>query len=629
MKRAILAALIALLIAAPAVADVAVIVYGTPTAATHANDVYWASLVKRHFYKYGVRCDVFNDMAVKGQSSLVRSGLVCGKTYDLVVICGFAAGASTNIGFFADSLTQLKYFNTVPIIFLGRVATGNQFTQGGAAACSTGLSANWLATVDMDSTHSAWLVSGPEVWKERTQRPFIENANKPPGLYRAIVAYGLGASLLSNNEAFGGLNPDAAITRELYPDTLLVAMRDMSSLGDLTAQGGTWGLNYTTAKPQWYVSCGNNNYNNGIENFVIAAAHADSFTNGAIYSNKSRIPQRMVFLIRSAFRHGYTFNSNEGIHAVRLAQGDTVSLKRGLDTLATTKAKFTVTYEPDSLADLFYQRAWFDRLGAVRYMPYVTMGCATGYPSLAGLASVTTPRDPFGKQRTRIAWGGGDATGADTGSVWFNVMSAIQMGKNFFGASNVEPSIMACADDISPSNFSTIRDTMYAALADAGVSSIFTNTDNIALNGSQFPYWTPRTVKLELARSDTASKPMRTRVNGRTLTFIPGNAFSTIGPNYSIAVALEYSNNCLHSALMGIKDPGYPASPSSASNLTYDTECLACTNQAAQFGFSDEFGVGGRNGVWSFKWVLNQFNAINRMAGRTIVTSAWPSEIAP
>lgn len=624
--RKTLALLALLLVAAPVAADVVVIPYAASSAANLALANYQATLVKKHFGQFGVNCDVVQHENVR--TSLLRTGSVMGKTYDLAVIVGFVAGsapAASAAIFSPESLTRIINYATIPIVFVGRYNSGNMFTQ--SASCSTGLGANWLATAEQDSTHSAFNVTGPEVWKIRTARPMTVAATKPAGTWRAVIGYSFGATGIANVAEYQSFNPDGSVTRATFPDTVICAMRDMSSLSG-----------YSAAKPLWFVSVGSGTA--GTHSAMCQAfAHADSFSGRAIYTNKRYIPNRMAFLIRSGFKSGPGdfAEAAGGNYAMRVA--DSTNFKKSLDSLAVMGSnypkRFTVTYEPESLSSFPYMRSWYDRLRMVKYAPLVAMGTTAGSGvSLAGNASATSPRDVFGISRSRIGWGGGTGTGADTGSVWFNARAAKQIGTDFFGKGNVEAALYPGNDDMVGASWKTFRDTAEAAIADAGYRAVFTNTDAIndgatIASRTNSPFYTPRAVSLRLARSDTSANSFRTRANGRTLNYLPIIAFSTIGPAPSIGVALDYADRCTDSAMFGTTRLDTYLPGAAYTNGVYDSKCYVCAIHASTLSYGETVGLRATHGYWHFKWAMNSMSTANQLAGRSLYAGSWPSDIDP
>ena len=609
-----------------------VIPYGPSTASNDLLTQIQVVLVKRHFDKFGVTCDVVSHQSVR--TSLVAQGIgPNGKVYDLVVVAGFVANRyfiSGNDFFHPESLTLMAYPSRKPIIFLGATNSGAAFTQtaggGGASPCSTGVGGMWLATQAQDSTHAAWRINGPESWRSHLPRPMVGlGVSKPAGIWRPLIAYGVGSQIANLDQTFC-FNCDDFIDRSTaYPDTMLVLMRNLSSLG------GT----YATCMPMYFVAQGSSSGTSSLEQFVMAAASADSFSSGAIYSNRAKIPQMTALLIKGAFRSadGETQFNTEGLEPASV--GDSATSKVELDSLATWsalhRARFTITYEPnvDSLQFYAFHKAWFARLRNIKYVPLVTAGVTTRtFASGNGAASVNQPVDPFGSSRTRVAWGGGLATGADTSS-YANALWAIQMGIREFGADLVDRTIVPAGDDMEPSNANTVRDTLYAALALAGVKAILVNAKNTgrALTPT---YSTPVVLRSGFTdpTSTTTSPPLVRGTSGRELYVNPTTGLSTIGRYISLDVAQNYNRWCISSLLFGNKELlAYPQ-VAVGSNSDDDEWCYSCGSHTAGLGYNSAIAAPSHHAFWLFKMTLNTMGAINGLAGRTLVRSAWPSEIA-
>jgi len=579
-------------------------------------------------------------------TSTLRTGSWGGVQYDCIVFTNWTRSGvyyTPTAGYSPDSLTLTAYWPSVPVVYVVQPAFNSGFA-GNATACSTGANAaigggGALNSYDVDyfspRDGRVW-----KSWTNRTGRVRTQSTdNAAAGTSRRVL---VGLATGCTGASLGSLRrferPDSVVgALTATPDTAVVWAR------------------YSTSKPAapliWTIPAAE------VLPIAVALAHADSFSGGKVFDTPKQ--PSIAILITQAFRRGGgeagTTPVNQGGTICNASGGcDTVTVKAVLDSLAGLGVPITVGVDLDSIAAYPYEKAWWARLGGnVRYTPLTYSGTKTGQPGM-GNASPARPLDLWGYTRQRAIFPSGwtaDSVASPTayyGATLRADTSLYVLLRKSYGLveeqfpGRVDHSVLAPYFDWSPGWNRTrhARDSLLTAIWYAGGRVIVTNVDDplcevnkrlapgtaaqifgtwltsggyagasglSVQSGQSFPVWTDpaarATVAGELAMISVRSAPTD---SAASTTFYPSNLHSLtdeflmgrLGTNRWYANAYPYYYHDF-------------AQPLQVMSFT-----------AAQLGagtLPNNLGIPQRHAWWNIKWLVNQVQTINLMAGRTLV----------
>jgi hypothetical protein len=393
--------------------------------------------------------------------------------------------------------------------------------------------------------------------------------------------------------------------------------------------------------------------------YLAALARLDSLTGGDVFSNKSKLPLKAGFTADGAFAH------NTRMHPRGSAVDDSAIVIATLDSIAAyntlsnrPKIKLTVGVNIDSVDSYPNEKAWWSRLGGhVRYSPQSWVAIADSTKG-GGNASFSNPRDPLGRFRPRAAFGDTSTwEGADSSTYKLLRGSRFKLGQ-LLGVEQLSGLLMPADDDWSPRNATSdgtrLADSTVFAIARAGFSAIRVNSgdgdcDPNYLRGNHKGFFnrqmrytatsvrgTPINVlayhgyplggasRLALALIDTASTPfwwvkphkeIARSINH--LVYDGAMDYEMFPYDDHYAQYAGIGLNFYQGVELNVKDRLNPIHPrGSLTRMSVNDFSGAATRPA-------------RLGWWVLKSVANSMAMVNRLAGRTIMTIAWPEDITP
>lgn len=385
--------------------------------------------------------------------------------------------------------------------------------------------------------------------------------------------------------------------------------------------------------------------------FLFVLARLDSLTNGGVWCGaKSKLPLKAALTIDGAFSRG----------SRRVAGGtppsDTATAKESLDSLALLNIPVTVGVNVDSIASYPSEIAWWrDRLPTARFAPQVWDGVNDTTVAGLGKWSVARPIDVFGRYRVRTYYGPYNTTAADS-SLYAGLLAQRAIAEAALGSGRMSGFLMAPLDDYSPKNLrwaTTGWDSLNFAISRAGYSKVRTDVHTRAANPStmgnvnrdlmiggvynQSRVWSPFNSTTVDYLGQTGHNVSGGQYSADTSNAAAGGFGTyTTSPNMVGTSVARFWHGFVHSAFTDYDWFPYDgASTLRAGKVrTYEDMFVPFRHGSIIKMHVSDFsglvnGPPARPGWWGIKSVYNQFAAINRAAGRTVVRFAYPEEISP
>lgn len=527
-----------------------------------------------------------------------------------------------------------------------------------AAQCTTGS----VGVGSVFESDAGYLASDPTVrWMVPAYAPyFVMNPSRPAGGLRVHIG-----SAVPNMWARNPANPGARIAEDrtcqwcdsmatsTFPDSTILWERMMTHI--------------TGAKPVVFASMGGGGLSSdSVSNvigpprpnaegdyFVIMAglARIDSLTNGGVWPAANGVPYKVALTIDGA----YSYNARRATPGILKA--DSATFSASMDSLATLGIPVTFGVNLDSVAANAEWKRWLAKVPKARFSPQNWTGVRDS-AGISGAASFTHPVDIMGRNRKRIAFGDSSAAGKDT-SLW----ALLRGGR--FKCDSIWPGkasrfLMAPLDDWSPrgmnsSNVGPGIDSLVFAIARAGFDGVRANSGDPD-HDANYLFANPRGW-VNQQRWLTGTRNAKLKL----LTY-PGHGISggewQLSRSDSVA-PFDSSTTTSHSmiiqeicrAWLGATQyadrnhdqfPHDPVGPYSfetsrvyngvyynEKDMVWPTHYKGNIIRMGCDDFSGRPDLPARRGWWVIKSLANQFKAINRIAGRTIIEFAYPEEVEP
>lgn len=526
----------------------------------------------------------------------------------------------------ADSLGLANLaggYPAVPQIFLGDESN----FQVSAGRCSTGASAGAVNTNTYYNGIVKYLATDPSL---RWRSGFLDGVKltyTPAGGARVLIAQNVGAALFEDGaNAAGAGNPgipcgdcDSVVATS---DSVLMWSRLFNNVTPPAAQiiycvwNHTPALQMDPAMP------------------LMALAYADSLTGGKVFENKTKLPATVGFHVRGGWRRSQR-------HVMGgISPNDSTTLKASIDSIAALRVPFVVGVNVDSLAIKTDDRNWWLRAAPyVHFTPEMRGGLDS---AVAGndAASWQQPRDVFGRYRNRFIRQAGNDT-----SVSRLARAAFWKCDSAFGRNSVDRLIIPPDDDWWPYNWRRANsngasiDSIFAALSDSvGATGIvispWADGDHQAATNRKSPIRSQRAWDLVTSGRSTGT---RFNVLATTPPQDSGSARWNRGYRADSYDPGSFIADC-QSFLMGAFGFGHRVEINGlAGGLTAITPRDSVVTQTSIFTIhAGDLGTGvhasgraTRSGYWAMKYIVNSIKAINRFAGRTIVSIEYPENVKP
>ena len=677
--RWLVAALAALLIAAPAqAAKVLLVEPKHPTDIDGAPSIMRLNrMVKDIFETYGVeyksvRWDVLKtEDARTGVMVWSRgTGAAYAETFDAVVHL-WRANTNVVVGALrADSMLTVARPPLVPQLFVLNDITrvgGAGYSYANTACCTTGVweggggvsgpgqvaNANAMLYVSEHDQRRRWFTDGSFTVGFRADDTF----NSTAGGVRKHISMASGATPFVVEQTFHNC---------LHCDSLRFAVTDSMAMWErmFNVGGG--------AQPAIFVSVdGNGGFSDSAKDADGSGQPPAEVSKIMILAGLARLDSLVYAntgerLITKPRTYAVTFDGAFTHHVNRrygMPPADSSVFKASLDSLATLGIPVTFGVNIDSVAAYPNEKAWYERVPLARYTPQSWMGVSD--TSAAATGPYTSPRislDVLGRYRARAAYGDGSAVGADT-SLWARLKWALFKADSIFGRGRVERFLLAPDDDWSPKNIRPIGggpdvDSVLWAIHRAGFKGIRVWGWDNAGSGT--------------ARTTFSANPLgwinnqevvREGVGGNQLTLIRHNGFPIVGgtkayhtgndtasaPADSGSYLVQYAeHNRMWTGFTQDEDwVDYDTWP---RDFTYffatkftaglwldvdiprrDIASLPRRAYIRTFHIRDLGGVPNgppaRNAYWVLKSAVNAAETINKLAGRTVVRFGYPTEV--
>lgn len=579
--------------------------------------------------------------------------------FDWVVHVNAALGAGGYASTFASYRPDSTLKNgstkapTVPQLFLATNAhalingdnTALLADAASAGACTTGVSGGTVT----GAGRGGYLATDPSVrWLNSTySESFVKNGTSPAGGWRALV----GASI-PNLEARSPSNRDDDVCR--WCDSMVV------SASAETVYVFERMMNHITgAKPVVFAMMAGAGLNNdslydagtsttrpvaegevGIA--LMALARLDSLTSGGVFTR----PIKVALTIDGAFSY------NARMHPRGILKADSATFDGSMDSLATLSIPATFGVNIDSVAANAEWKRWLAKVPKARFSPQNWTGISDSTANSDG-ASFLHPVDIMGRYRRRIAFGDSSAAGKDT-SLW----ALLRGGR--FKCDSVWPGrssgfLMAPDDDWSPlgmngSGTAPGVDSVVFAIARAGFSGVRVNSgdpdhDANYLRSNPKGYYNAQ--GWYSGSRGTRLKLLAYPGYGRAGAVHNFAHTDSAAPIDSSRFGMIYQD--LNRAWVGItqrQDTNYDTwpfdnGPGGGVSRTWDGVWLNQKDRVfpqhyrgsivrmSANDFSGDPARPTRRGWWVVKSLANEFKAINRLAGRTIIEWAYPEDCLP
>ena len=392
------------------------------------------------------------------------------------------------------------------------------------------------------------------------------------------------------------------------------------------------------------------------QTILMALAHIDSTTGGRVFDRLK--PLKAALVISGAFRRSGPRNAGG------IAPNDTTSLKAGLDSLATLGLPVTVGVCPDSIESRPSEVGWWKKLGGARFAVEQAAGDSGAVLSGGGNFSLAHPFDPFGKRRVRAAYGDSvrhAVDGSDSSTCAALVASRNQMAPYFSG--RISGAVIPLSFDWSPlqanSSSQWNPDSTLLAVSRAGFSVLVFDgqvpqgrTNPVGVVGlMRQRRWVKYDAGTNAVRSVALLAHSGFSINGsaRQIQVTTDSIGSGLEPCQNVVARpnrIVYEHHRFIHQLLWDQYRDYDFMRYDESNAwigvnTPLNDALYAINRGSilmthvqDFAGGEPLHVSSGDpntfaAFWTVKSLNNAFKTINRLAGRTIATFAYPEDIEP
>lgn len=362
------------------------------------------------------------------------------------------------------------------------------------------------------------------------------------------------------------------------------------------------------------------------EVMLMALAALDSLSGHAVFGENPR-PIQWGFVVRGAFSR-MTHASSGGF-----PPQDTSTVYASIDSLASLRVPFSVAANVCSVATYPRDKQVWARASMAHYTPYITNGAIDSTAQNQG-ASYNVPVDPFGRWRSRAAYGDGSRAGKDTSLTALLVAARFKADSLWPG--RVDHLLIAPWDDWSPVNTPAMTlDSLFGAFRKAGFVGVVSNmrlrNSNPTAVGGANPYgWWPQqrweyTSKISAGRFKILATPGWQDSGSARWDNGSGSAGAYVYPSF------DRMEMFWRGLLMGATMPG-------RSSGQYHTKRPDSTDGATRIYTihvgdlgkgTHASGRATRPGWWQIKYIVNASKAINYLAGRTLIDIRYPEDVEP
>lgn len=668
MMRRLVAVLLTLALAVPAWAGrVAVITpsatYGSSGNATSSSKYQigkWLELLD----VMGVQYDVLPQSACP--TTQISNGTIVfpsgSRSYSAFIHIGWKVGGTNAAGYNPDSLwragdavTTRARWSSVPQIFCGpTTSVGVDFA--GTSACTTGIASLPAAYASVDAgigTHM-FLTNGPEIWHDYS----TNSTTYPPATTGTVYA-----ATPRNNAITTGITRTIVGTKRASFDWTGLSAKIDDITRPTQAQADTFVLmaryrGAGDAAPNIFVwPHASNGPNPVVSLMAMALAVADSASGRQIIGQKPGwAPRKIGVYISRAFTRGSYIelgsnHESRGIFCIA-DSCDSNYFKYGIDSLAALNIPYTIGVNVDSISAYPYEKAWWNRLPNKKFT--VESWNAVSKPAAIDTAGVVWQPDIFGKVRTRSLFPssgrsiGGTCPAGDTSLTCLLTYARNKLAVN--GLTPFSKALLGPESDYLPKNFTATNmpswDSLGVALLAAGYSHIIANADAVAsapvqfsVNGSgttQTAVTDPgvldgfreRTIPIYTNRYNSG----QTRVG--TIRALAMRGFVDDPQTYTVKLTPMFNLGAIthpygNEFLQGVFGNVWYAGDMPYYFHSFRTPTSVYVLRAGGLGSYGSFdlGAGTRYEYYLLKWVYNQVSAINRLAGRSLVTFTSVDEL--
>lgn len=581
--------------------------------------------------------------------SFTRGGVT--RTATSLILVGFQANNSSAVPAVGDDwpspststvypnwLTKRsRYWPSKPLLVVGvwRIPGGDVWTIAGPSAdsCSTMVSPSALSLFSAqtaDSYYRSNYVPGrPGAWKSR-------NGLNPLPLLTSSAARGSVRPLVQCAMSNLTWNTTTTVTD---PDGMVRAASDsalMWRVSPVTATGAETGIPILYV---WPTANGVANWSDGLFSMGVAAldsaARAVDATQPVIGSRSDWVPTEAALVISNAGRHSTGQAAETDAGGGVCSPTDTTVYVASVDSLHTLGAPISVQHQvdPDTLRAYPHELRWYlSRLPEARFMPYVSRGFLGSTVGVSGNTSRFALSDPLGRNRTRWM---GDSVGTSTcigdTSYYCGLRRVFALGDSVFGTRALR-TLRAPVWDIVPFQYSRdampLPDSLHRVLRALGIRTVIVNPSlPEALPGSDY-----NTNSASGTQGATGTNIIGYSNNSARMPVWSLSSRARLGSMRYAATRAEgatelqsvnvvpLGHNWSDEFLVGNRRIG-------TASVWYATDYLFYRHnfrtpldvfEMPASLFHGSSGANRRFAYWQFKWVVNQVNAENYFAGRTV-----------
>jgi hypothetical protein len=484
VKRLLLALL---LIAAPASAKTLIVPDPSSSSSVYATEQevikYQVLVLRRILDRYGATYTVASPKLMK--TEFLRTGTIThnfgkagayNESFDAVIYVGnhVGNGIAGAGGCRVDSMTLSRggKLPTIPMLVLlnqePSLVGGTQLDFGDISSDSLGVAEHYgpgEGTGAHDGEGCMYQPGYPDRAFDPAQTSSCRLHYLKDGGTRCLVAWAENSILNTTERSFAVTGFPDSIGFKAAPDTAMawvlmnkhVAGAKPMVVCSAVGQGGTDSLGVVNG------ALANINF----PALMVSLAYLDSLAGGRVFDGNRTVKAAVVF--DGAFRRAGR------AHPYGLFAADSATYKASIDSLASLNTPFTVAVNPDSIAANVAETAWWKRAALAHFIP-VNATALDDTTKASGATSASTPIDPWGRYRKRIAYGDGSRTGADT-SLWAGIVSNRAKVADQFGRDKVSSAAMPYASDWSPLTMLPMGggpppDSVFYAALSAGVTTI-------------------------------------------------------------------------------------------------------------------------------------------------------------
>lgn len=666
MKK-LLAVLLALSLPSVAHAKVLVVTdhvqLGTPAGQKETNDSddIATAMLREIFDRYGVEYVFMHPREVK--TEFCRSGVfvrdfgtaaASATAYDAVIHmgyrgrCAFTTNYHTTGAYRPDSLNFSAKYPDVPQLFV--------LTQ----AIQSGTVPPCIATAAADSSGVSDTGNGGAG---------VPTLLRRPGSPRVFMSAGHHSGMILAPATNGGVRPllyMAGIHDELrfQLNGIPAPWFDSTSFADTTTLACVWermNANKTGAAHSvfaqvlgvgpCYDSLGNVQACEGDELVLMCAlARLDSLTGGRVFTNKSKFPLTAGIAVFGGFSRGAR-RSYGGV-----APSDTAALSATCDSLAalTPPVPITLGADVDSIATYAADKRWWAKLPRIKYSPMTRCGVADTTRATNAIWQI--PVDIFGRYRNRTIYRPLSATDS---SISTQYRAAQWKADSTWGRQRVSRVVFAAQDDWTPKNISTVTngpDSVLLVLRDVcGARGILIDAQRQSADVTRWSNrwtvigWWPWQREHHVSPGGapfrmlahtgwmTAGGSVQSDTRIDSLPPIASTVGSA-GPNTQGIPFYEMARFTHGLFMRQYRDVDYMqrdgASLDQFDNFKPRVDMFDDLKRASVFKCHVTDLAGNpsnpaRSGYWVIKSIVNAFDTINSLAGRTLVELRDLEDVAP